>query len=288
MRARGVTLRPALLASLACTIALLVPAIGRAEHKAGQERIDFTAYTLRGGEASVGIGAASYGLLDELTVGTYLAPWFAFPLVNAPIASGFVKLRDWYHGPVSASLRAGFVHLPASALSSVLSPSAATRVGFFVLPLEFSLSARLHPSFSQSLQLSWVHVAVSGSRAKDDASDLRIGGASAVTSLSLSSLSEVRLSAVVAVTLRCNVLLGSGDLVVNGAAERDGTRVDARLGSTELYDSLVANVIPGVAFSGSNINLQVGLGVGSNWLPFIGLPIRDFTVVPDADFYVRF
>jgi hypothetical protein len=32
----------------------------------------------------------------------------------------------------------------------------------------------------------------------------------------------------------------------------------------------------------------MGLGVGSNWLPFVGLPIRGFTLVPDADFYVRF
>jgi hypothetical protein len=283
-----VRLPPALLSSFACVVMLFAPSVGRAEHRSGQERIDFTAYTLRSGDASVGIGAASYGVLDELTVGTYLPPWFAFPLVNAPIASGFVKLRDWYHGPIAASLRAGFVHLPASALTSVLSPSAATRVGFFVLPLELSLSLRVHPRFSQSLQLSWVHVAVNGSRPREDASDVRIGGASAVTSVSLSSLSEARLTAVVAITLRCNVLLGNGDLVVNGKAERDGTRVDARLGSTELYDSLVANVIPGVAFSWSNINLQVGLGVGSNWLPFVGLPIRGFTLVPDADFYVRF
>jgi hypothetical protein len=281
-------LRRVLLSSLTCAVVLFAPRVGHAEHKSGQERIDFTAYTLRGGEASVGIGTASYGVLDELTVGTYLAPWFAFPLVNAPIASGFVKLRDWYHGPISASLRAGFVHLPASSLSSALSPSAATRVGFFVLPLEVSVSARVHPSFSQSLQLNWVHVAVSGSRPKEEASDLRIGGASAVTSVSLSSLSEARLSAVVAITLRCNVLLGSGDLVVEGEAERDGTRVDARLGSTDLYGSLVANVIPGVAFSWSNVNLHLGVGVGSNWLPFVGLPIRGATLVPDADFYVRF
>jgi hypothetical protein len=36
------------------------------------------------------------------------------------------------------------------------------------------------------------------------------------------------------------------------------------------------------------VNLQLGLGVGSNWLPIIGIPTQTITLVPDADFYVRF
>lgn len=281
MRARGLS------AGWLFAIALLTAAGARAEHIPGNERIDFTAYTLRANEVSLGVGAAAYGVLDEITVGTYVLPWLAFPLVNAPIASGFIKLRDWSHGPLAASLRGAFVYMPQSALSSALANDTATRVGFMAIPLELSLSLRLS-EFSQSLQLSWVHVAVDGSQPRSADLDLRVGGASAVASLTLSSLSEVRITSVFALTLRMSVLLGHGDLTVRGELERDGTRVDARLGAKELYDGLVANVIPGIALSWANVNLHVGVGVGSNWLPYFGLPIRVITAVPDADFYVRF
>lgn len=267
--------------------ALLSPLRARADHQAGSERVDFTAYTLRSHEISVGIGAAAYGLSDEITVGTYIPLWLAFPLVNAPIASGYLKLRDWFHGPLAASVRAAFAYLPASVFSSALTTGAETRVGFFVLPMELSVSMRANESFSQSLQLSWVYVSLDGSRAQDERR-IRIGGASAVTSLSLHLLSELRLSRVVALTLRESVLLGGGDLQVRGELERDGTTVDVQLGATQFYSGLVANIIAGVALSWSNINLHLGVGVGSNWLPFLGLPVRMVTVVPDADFYIRF
>jgi hypothetical protein len=272
---------------LLCASSLLVPAPVRADHRAGHERIDFTAYTLRRNELSAGIGAAAYGLFDEVTVGTYVPLWLAFPLLNAPIASAYLKLRDWSHGPIAASLRGAFVYLPPSVFASALA-TGATRVGFLVVPLELSLSVRLHQSFSQSAQLSWVHVGVNGSRSRDKHLDLRIGGASAVTSLSLHLLSELRLSRVVALTLRESVLLSHGDLLVRGELERNGTRVNAQLGATHFYDGIVANVIAGIALSWSNVNLHLGIGVGSNWLPFLGLPIRAFTAVPDADFYLRF
>lgn len=268
--------------------ATLIPREARADHRVGSERIDFTAYTLRERELSVGLGAAAFGVVDEVTVGTYIPLWFAFPLVNAPIASGFLKLRDWFHGPLAAALRAAFVYLPASFFSSTLSNDRTTRVGFVVVPVELSLSLRVSERFSQSLQLSWVYVGANGSVGRDERIELRIAGASAVTSLSLHLLSELRLSRLVALTLRESILLGSGDLLVRGQLERDGTTVDAQLGATQLYRGVVANIVPGLALSWSNINLHIGIGVGTNWLPFLGLPIRTIAVVPDLDFYVRF
>lgn len=274
--------------SLVCAGAWLLPGQARAEHTIGNERIDFTAYTLRASETSLGVGAAAYGVLDEITVGTYVLPWFAFPLVNVPIASGFLKLRDWGHGPVAMSLRGAFLYMPESTLSPMLTSESAARVGFLVIPIEVSVSARLHERYTHSFQLNWVHMMVDGARARDASLDLRLGGATSVTSLSLSSLSELRVTSVVALTLRGNVLLGYSDLTMEGELESRGTRVNARLGATELYDGLVANVIPGIALSWSNVNLHFGVGAGSNWLPFVALPIRVITVVPDADLYVRF
>lgn len=270
-----------------CALALLLPLRAQADHRVGSERIDFTAYTLAQNELSLGIGAAAYGVSDEITVGTYVPLWLAFPLLNAPVASGYLKLRDWFHGPLAASLRAAFAYLPASALSSALSNGAQTRVGFLVVPVELSLSMRVNDSFSQSLQLSWVYVGLGGSRDADERR-LRFGGASAVTSFSLHLLSELRLSRVVALTLRESVLLGAGDLTVSGEIEKNGTTVDAQLGATRLYQGLVANIIPGIAFSWSHVNLHLGVGFGSNWVPFLGLASHMITVVPDLDLYVRF
>lgn len=267
---------------------LLVPHPTRADHVVGSERIDFTAYTLRQNELSLGIGAAAYGVTDEITVGTYVPLWLAFPWLNAPVASGYLKLRDWFHGPIAASLRAAFAYLPASVVSSTLSDGTRTQVGFVVVPIELSVSMRVSDGFSQSLQLSWVYVDAAGTRSRDQRIDLRIGGASAVTSLSLHLLSEFRLSRVVALTLRETILLGSGDLLVKGELERNGTTVDAQLGATQVYRGSAANIIPGIALSWANINVHLGIGIGSNWVPFLGLPIRMTTVVPDADLYVRF
>jgi len=265
-----------------------VPSRSLADQRVGSERIDFTAYTLRQNELSIGIGAAAFGVIDEITVGTCVPLWFAFPFVNAPIASGYLKVRDWFHGPLAASLRAAVAYLPAGVFSSASSNHQTTRVGFVVVPIELSLSLRATESFSQSLQVSWVYVGANGSRTRDERIDLRIGGVSAVTSLSLHLLSELRVSRVVALTMRESVLLGSGDLLVSGQVERGGTRVDADLGATQLYNGVVANIVPGIALSWANINVHLGIGVGTNWLPFLGLPIRSITVVPDADFYVRF
>jgi hypothetical protein len=266
----------------------LAPSRGHAEQRPEHERIDFTAYTLRQNELSLGIGTAAYGLLDEVTLGTYVPTWFAFPWLDAPIATGFLKVRDWFFGPVSLALRGTFVYLHASALSSSLSRNRATRVGFFVVPVELSLSMRLHARVSESMQLSWVHVGFGGTSPSDATVATGLGAASAMTTVSLSSLTELRLSRVVALTLRGTLLLGHSDLVVRAELERNGTRVDADLGAVS-FGRLVANVIPGVAFSWSHVNLHLGVGVGSNWLPIAALPIpTSATIVPDVDFYVRF
>src|ERR1700754_4514856 len=116
----------------------LVSASAFADQRPGHERTDFTAYTLRRNEFSVGLGNAAYGVIDQLEVGTYVLPWFAFPLLNAPVATGFVKLRDWFDGPLAVSLRATFIYLNATELSSELWKNARTQAGLLVVPLELS------------------------------------------------------------------------------------------------------------------------------------------------------
>ncbi|HKU40419.1 MAG TPA: hypothetical protein VJR89_19795 [Polyangiales bacterium] len=271
---------------LVCT--LLATSLARADQAAGEERIDFTAYTLRQNEFLIGVGAAAYGVVDEVTVGTYVLPWFAFPWLRAPIASGYLKLRDWFDAPVTVALRGGFVYFNADAISARLADNASTQIGFLALPIELSASWRIQSSVSQSLQLGWVHARVQGEMPPETNVDIGLGGISSATSVSVGSLTELRVSRVVALTLRGTLLLGLSDINVRGRYERNGTRVAAQLGATAKGPAVVGNLIPGVAFSWSHVNLQLGIGVGSNWLPYVGLPTQIVTVVPDADFYVRF
>jgi hypothetical protein len=160
--------------------------------------------------------------------------------------------------------------------------------GVLIFPVELSLSWRIAPVVSQSVQLTWVHAAASGETSSDTNVDVGLGGASTATSASLSSLTELRLTRVLSLTLRATLLLGMSHIIVNADYERNGTRVIARLGASPRYPSVVGNIIPGVALSWSHVNLQLGVGFGSNWLPIVGIPTQMVTLVPDADLYVRF
>jgi hypothetical protein len=274
--------------ALACALLAWSAADARADQVPGEERIDYTAYTLHRNEFSLGLGSAAYGVLDQVTVGTYVLPWFAFPLLRSPIISGYVKVRDWFSGPVTVALRGGFVYLNASGISAELSNNSSSDVGFLAVPIELSASWRIRPIVSESLQLTWVHASIAGELPRGTSVDSGLGGASTATSMSLASLTEVRLTRVLALSVRGTLLLDLSDIDVRGRYERDGTQVAARLGARPDQPAIVGNVIPGVHFSWSNVNLQLGLGVGTNWLPFVALPTQVVTVVPDADFYVRF
>ncbi len=271
-----------------CCLALSLPCVAQADHAPGNERIDYTAYTLRGKELSAGLGTTAFGIQDQLTVGTYTLPWFAFPWLRSPIASGFVKVRDWFDGPVAIALRANFVYLDASALSSELADRSSSDVGVSVVPLELSGSWRVNELFSQSLQLNFVHAWVSGDLPTENSADTGLGGNSKASTLSLTALTEVRVSSHVAFTLRGTLLLASSDIVARATLQRNETRVVADVGALADDRNLVANVVPGIAFSWGAVNLHLGVGFGTNWLPYVAYPTRTSTIVPDADFYVRF
>jgi hypothetical protein len=274
--------------ALFCVVALSIPCIARADHEPGNERIDYTAYTLQQKELAAGIGTLAFGVLDELTVGTYVLPWFAFPVLKSPVATGFVKVRDWLHGPVAVSLRANFVYLNASGLSSEITDRSHSDVRVTVIPLELSSSWRISRAFTQSLQLDYVHAWLSGNLPQDSSADTGLGGNSEASAVSLSALTEYRVSRTVALTVRGTVLLGSSDIVARATLQRRQTRVVANIGALADDRRVVANVIPGIALSWKNVNLQLGVGYGTNWLPYVAYPTRTSTVVPDVDLYLRF
>ncbi len=254
----------------------------RADHVVGQERTDYTAYTLQQNDVSLGVLSAEYGLVAPITVGTYLPPWFAFPWLDAPVANGFVKVRDWFLEPLTVAVRGAVVYFKADALSSKL-----TDAGFFAVPVDVFASLRVSSLVTQSVQVTYVRVGLTGEAPSNSVLDTGLGAAS-LSSASMSTLTELRLSPVVALTLRGNLLLGQSDLVVNARVERDATLVRARLGAPRDNHPFRGNIIPGAAFSWSHVNLYFGLGYGHIFVPVVELPTNKLSLVPDANFNVRF
>lgn len=248
----------------------------------GQERTDYTAYTLQQNELSLGVLTAEYGVIAPITVGTYLPPWFAFPWLDAPVANGFVKVRDWFLEPLTVAVRTTVVYFKADALSSKV-----TDVGFFAVPVDVFASLRVSSLVTQSVQLTYVHIGLAGQVPSNSVLDTGLGAAS-LSSASISSLTELRLSRLVALTLRGNLLLAQSDWIVNARAERDATVVRARLGAMRNNRGFRGNVIPGIALSWSHVNLYLGLGYGHIFVPVVELPTNKLGLVPDANFNVRF
>jgi hypothetical protein len=259
-------------------------ASARAYQQQGEERVDYTAYTLRPWEVSLGVFKAEAGLPGGLMIGTYVPTWVVGPLLDTTIPTAFVKLRDPFEGPLTASIRAGVIYFDGASLASKLTENEGSKAGLLVAPFEAALSARYSPWVSQSLLLTYVYVSAQGA----EASDTGIRGAAGVSNLSISTLLEVRLTRVVALTLLARILAHQGNAHVTAQFSRGSTTIDADLGARPRRQELVGCAVPGIAFSWEYINLHLGLGYGTWWLPVVELPLTTPQIIPDFDFYVRF
>jgi hypothetical protein len=120
------------------------------------------------------------------------------------------------------------------------------------------------------------------------ASGATIRGAGALSHLTLSTLFEVRLTRVFALTLLARLLLYQSAAHVHARFNQGSTSVDADLGIKAQDRDFTACAIPGVAFSWSHVNLELGLGYGALWLPVVELPIPGALPLLEGNFYVRF
>ncbi|HEX7663423.1 MAG TPA: hypothetical protein VF407_02890 [Polyangiaceae bacterium] len=255
-----------------------------AEPKIVGDRLNNTAYTLRGGEVSLGVMSEEVGVLNEITVGTYLAPWFAFPFLKAPIPTAFVKVRDWFFGPVTLSVRGAIVAFNADALSSELTGHRPASSGLTVFPIDVTTSVRFSDRFTQSLGLNYTLV----SAGLDAPSTTSIAGAADATTTSLTALSELRLTKVFALTLLARVLVWRGALHVKSDVTEPNLALHADIGTHGGLHKGLFCIVPGVSFHWKHVGLELGVGYGVNWIPFVELPIDSYTVVPQGDFFFRF
>jgi hypothetical protein len=249
-----------------------------------RHRVEDTAYTLSGGEFSIGLYDLQFGIIDEVTIGTYIGPWFAFPFVQAPIPSAFVKVRDWFHGPVALSLRATGIYISATALAEGLGRGDEVSAAAIILPLEAAVSLEAGSRLNQSFSLTWLITQADGSRS----SSTSVAGAVSGSQLSLSSLSEYKIADWFFLTLQARILLAQSNVRARVQAEQGRTSIDADIGLDADYGHLVACVIPGIALRGRHLNFELGVGYGSWWLPIVGLALPTTGPVPVLNFYVRF
>jgi hypothetical protein len=256
----------------------------QAYQEAGEERVDYTAYTLRPWEVSLGPFRAEAGLPGGLMIGTYVPTWAAGPIVDVTIPTGYIKLRDPFDGPVAVSGRVGVIYIDGASLAAEVTENKGSKASLLVLPLEAAVSARYHPVVSQSLLFTYVYVSGGGR----EGSDASIRGAAGVSNFSISTMLEFRVTHVLALTLLARVLAHQGNAHVTAHYSRGQTTVDADLGARPRQQEFVACAIPGVAFSWEHVNLHLGLGYGTWWLPIVELPLLSPQIIPDANLYVRF
>lgn len=276
-------LAPGLCAALLITLTLARPSTARADDAEPRHRLKDTAYTLGAGEFSVGLFDLQVGLLDEVTIGTYIAPWLLFPVLDTPIPTAFIKIRDWFHGPVNLSLRATLLYIPPKALQT-LGGEAKFDAAAINMPIEAAASFELGTRFVQSASLTYVLTQVGASQA----STTSIAGALTASQLTLSAVTEYRLTRGFSLTLLARVLVARSNLRARVLATRGSTEIDADVGLSTNYGHVVACLVPGLALRGSHVNFEFGLGYGSWWLPIIELPSPFATPVPEVNFYVVF
>jgi hypothetical protein len=249
-----------------------------------RRRFDDTAYTLSGGQLSIGLYDVQLGIIDEVTIGTYIEPWFVFPFFRAPIPTAFVKVRDWFHGPVALSLRATWIYISATALAEGLGRGDEVSAAVVILPLEAAVSLQAGSRLTQSFSLTWLISQADGSQS----SSTSVAGAVSGSQLSLSALSEYKITDWFFLTLQARMLLAQSNVRARVKAEQGSTSIDADIGLDADYGHLVACVIPGIALRGHHLNFELGVGYGSWWLPIVGLPLPSTGPVPVLNFYVRF
>jgi len=255
-----------------------------AESAGGDQRIEDTAYTLPGGQFSLGLWSAEAGIFDDITIGTYLPSWLAFPVIDAPILTGFIKLRAPWQGPVALSVRVGAAYFDAGAVAADVSDGRATRADVLAVPFEVAASLRISDRITQSLQLSYVAFDVGASEQNQATGS----GTATTNNASLSALFEMRIDPRWSVTFTGRMLVYQSPARITAHLERGATSLRANLGFRPYDGALLWAVVPGVAFSWARLHVEFGLGYGSYWLPIIASPLPGSSLVPEGNAYVRF
>jgi hypothetical protein len=245
-------------------------------------RTDYTAYTRPQGRLAVGPFKVEHGIIDEIMVGTYPLPWFAFPWLKVPIPSGYLKLRTSWFDPVTISLRAGLAYIDAKAIAELADDSADGSA--LSTTADLTASYQIDERFTVSLGLDYAHLGAVGSAKETTTS---VEGAGAAHTYSTRLFGEWRFTRVFAMTLLLRYLVYQSPIDTTSTTETESVTVDSHL-SAESTEQRHFSVVPGVSFVWDKWELSGGVGYGVLYLPVLGLATSKRWPILDLNFAYRF
>jgi len=275
---------PRFLSGVAAALALGAASSALGYHEPGEEWVNNTAYTLRGGEFSLGLFQWQAGILDEVMVGTFLVLWAASPFLKRPVPNGYFKLRDWFHGPLAVSLRGTFLYVNAGKLLDEYTPDRGDAAKLWVTGANAAVTYRSDGAWSVGPELAYTHLHLSG-----DSPDQAVEGAAAASTLRAGLWAEWRFTHWVALHVTSRVLLHRQEFQADAEFDpNDTTHVEAELYEEDPPPLGAWNVVPGVALSGDYLNFYAGVGYGHGWVPVVGLVTNERSFFLRLDFFARF
>ena len=269
-------------AGVICLSLAIAPALTiEGRHTRAERSTDDTSYTLKPGEARVGIWKVQYSppLVSGLEIGTYNLPWigwvFDVSSVNLHAKYNFLERGQW-----AGSLKLGFFRIHADRIKG-----GGTSYGF---PFELNGSVRLGERFTVTTGLHGTYMRIRGDAEVDEGF---LGGVAAANTLQWFSAVEYRLSSLTAFTafgrlIASNHLSGEADAMYQ---VDEHTRVEAH-GLASVSAPVGAQMGGYVHWSWNVVNLKVGATYGNYVVPGLGLatPMFVHTPIPEFDLFVRF
>jgi hypothetical protein len=216
------------------------PAHATAAGATPNPRTDFTAYTRPAGRVAFGPLKLELGVIDELTIGTYVPQWFAFPLLGVPLPNVYLKARSWWSGPLTLALRGSTMYVASEAVEQLASGDASGSVT--ALSAEADLSLLVHRRLTVSLGAELTFIRANGNDTEESATSVE--GAVAADNLMSRLFVEWRLSRVFSLTLLVRYMLVQSPVAADTTFEGSGVTVDARLTADTTAEHRGFSVVP--------------------------------------------
>lgn len=274
---------PALTIAVCAAIVTIGTAAGAQQLE--NPRTDYTAYTRPKGRMAVGPLKVEHGILDEIMVGTYVPPWFLFPVLKVPVPTVYLKLRTPTFYNLTMAIRGDAAYIAGTAVAELADDDASASA--LATTADIDVSYRIDERFSASLGLDYAHLRAVG-ETSDQATSVE--GASAAHTYSIRAFGEWRLTRVFAVTLLFRYLLYQSPISADASTESDAVSVESDLSAQGALQKHFT-IVPGVSFVWDRWELTGGVGYGVFYLPILGLasaknwPIVDFGVAYRFDLY---
>jgi hypothetical protein len=248
-------------------------------------RTDYTAYTRPKGRMAVGPLKVEHGILDEIMVGTYVPPWFLFPVLKVPVPTVYLKLRTPTWQNLTVAIRGDAAYIAGTAVAEIADDDASASA--LSTTADIDVSYRIDERFSASLGLDYAYLRAIGKTSEEATS---VEGASAAHTYSIRAFGEWRLTRVFAVTLLFRYLVYQSPISADATSESDAATVESDLSAQGALQKHFS-IVPGVSFVWDRWELTGGVGYGVFYLPILGLasaknwPLVDFGVAYRFDLY---